>query len=354
MALTAKMHNIHNVCRFRIVENEWPIDPLFIRPGRGFNYFRVRGEQTPSVDLEFEIGDFKPNNQNCVVLEDKYYVRQNYFYCKDHDKILKWEFEWQGIENAGPFKIRISKDFFGSMAIGTRLVDSVIRYKMNQMAYPMVHSLAVARGGASVVLSGRSGVGKTNSILNFLGKGFQVLGDNWIIVHKGKAMSFPLPMNIFVFNLLPILEGRLSTAHRWNLSVKNAIYRLSLGYVKKKTPIEIHKMFPGSIIDEVPIRSLLVLIQGDDFGVAPISKEQAIEHLIVNDKMDRIQFYNYLLAYASVFPKSEVASHWERLRCNLHAALPEEMEYFKMTIPRRYTEKTFEKIYAHVENLLRN
>lgn len=352
MKRRTKLHNVHDILKFRIVEEEWPIDPLFIRPGRGFNYFRIDGDSNGAVDLHIEIGDFTPRNQDCVVLEKKYYIRPGYFYCKDHDKILQWEFEWEGLEGEGPYTVRISKDFFGSMAIGTRIIDSLVRYKMNTMGYPMVHSFGVAKNGGAVVLSGRSGVGKTNSILNFLGRGYQVLGDNWIILNQGRAFSFPLPMNIFVFNLLPILDDKLTKVHRLNLSLKNAVYRTSFGYVKKKTPIEIHKMFPGSVIDEVPVKSLAVMIQGEAFDIAPIEKPQAIEHLIVNDKMDRIQFYNYLLAYSYVFAQSPVATHWQRLRQNLDAALPDEIPYYKLTIPRKYGETTFEKLYAHVESLL--
>jgi len=209
MSRTEKTYCVHDILKFKIIEDEWLIDPLFIRPGRGYNYLRKEDVPAGDCDLTVEIGDFVPSKDDCLVLEDKYYIKDNYLYCQDHYKVLSWAIEWQGFEKDRPITVKVSKNLIGSMAIGTRIIDCLIRYKMNAKGFPMIHSLGVAKDNRCVVLSGRSGVGKTNSLLNFLDRGYSVLGDNWIIVNDGNAYSFPLPLNIFVFNLLPILDGKL-------------------------------------------------------------------------------------------------------------------------------------------------
>ncbi len=349
MSRVEKKYNVHNFLKFKIIEDEWLIDPLFIRPERGFGYFKNGQLESKDFDLVVEIGDFSPRNEDCLILDDKYYLKEDYFYCKDHDKILSWEIEWRGFEKGKPILVKISKNLTGSMAIGTRIIDCLIRYKMNEKGFPMIHSLAMAKNNGCAILSGRSGVGKTNSLLSFLEKGYKVLGDNWIIVNEGKAYSFPLPMNIFVFNLLPIVKQNLGLFPKFILYLKYALFKASFGYLKKKTPIEIPKLIPGSVIDEVPLKSLSVMIQSDKFLITEIPKEDALERLIVNDKMDRMQFYNYMQAYSYVFPDSFMAEHWNRLSTNLNKALPDDIPYYKIEVPAKYNQETFNNLLKHVE-----
>jgi tagatose-1,6-bisphosphate aldolase len=87
----------------------------------------------------------------------------------------------------------------------------------------------------------------------------------------------------------------------------------------------------------------------NEFHVQRISKQEMIEHLVLNQKLDSLYFIKYVTEYSSIFSESNFAAHWNRYKENLRLNLPENIPFYKVEVPQKYNERVFEKISRLVE-----
>ena len=91
-----KYYNIHNLIKFKILSER-----TCIRSLDDINYFfsYFETEEFTNEDILLRIGQFTPANNDCKVIDHKYYVKENYFYCKDQEGHVTWEVEIHGFEH---------------------------------------------------------------------------------------------------------------------------------------------------------------------------------------------------------------------------------------------------------------
>ncbi len=93
------------------------------------------------------IGKFQPDKGDCFILDDKYYIKSDFIYFKDHYKKASWEFEMSGLESGNTI-IRIYPNIFGIFFI-TPLIDFIVNYKINEKGYSVsMHHVFVKENGA--------------------------------------------------------------------------------------------------------------------------------------------------------------------------------------------------------------
>ena len=87
-----------------------------------------------------------------------------------------------------------------------------------------LHAGAVSKNGGAFIFTGGGGVGKTSLVLNFLRRGYEYLGDDWILVGKqGVAYPFPKTVHMFDYNL------KDETIARRVLGSKRYYYKILFG-----------------------------------------------------------------------------------------------------------------------------
>jgi len=62
-----------------------------------------------------------------------------------------------------------------------------------------LHAGAVSKNGEAFIFTGGGGVGKTSLVLNFLRRGYEYLGDDWILLGN-QGVAYPLPKTVHVFD----------------------------------------------------------------------------------------------------------------------------------------------------------
>lgn len=306
-------------------------------------YRNFESEKTDNSDFTVYIGKFTPTNHNCYIV-DKYYVKKHYFYCKqDAYKAAKWEFEISKSEKNGTI-IRISSNLVGELFISGFIMDSLIRFKMNEKGYSIVHASCVSKNNQAFLFPASSGGGKTTTALYFVEKRFDFLGDNFVILHDGNVLSFLSSLSIFTYNLASVIEKNLGTKKKIILSLKHLLYRATSGYIKIFTKINPKDAFPNLIANESKLNYVLLLIPKQNFRIKRIGKDELINHLITNQKSEFFPFFKYMLEYSYIFPDSEIGSYWEKYKENLRNNLPEDIPFYKIEVPQRYDKEVFEKI----------
>lgn len=346
MSATEKTYNVHNIITFKIVK-ETNISDNFLS-NLNIEYKNFESEKLSDPDFTIYIGNFTPSNQDCYILDDQYYIKEDYLYCKDSHKVAKWAFEMSGFEE-GDIVVHISNNLIGSMFISP-LIDFLISFKMNERGYPLVHSSCVSKNNHAYLFPARSGGGKTVTSLYLVEKGFEFLGDNFVVLDKDNVLSFLSPLNIFSYNLAPIIKKNLKLKTEVILNLKHLLYKMTLGYAKVFTKINVQDIFPSSIVDKSKLDSIILLMPKEEFSIEKISKEELISHLVINQKLESLPFLKYMLEYSYMFPDSNMATHWTRYKDNLRKNISDDRLIYKIEVPQKYDLNTFERIYAVIQN----
>ena len=138
-----KHYNIHNILAFKIIDkpstgnklfNDWDIEL------RGFESSNLN-----NADFVISMGRFKPDNHNCTILDNDYYIKENYLYCRrDSCQHAKWQLEISGLEQ-GETIVHINPNLLGKMLIPELIINPLIWFKLTGKGYPVVHGSAVSR-----------------------------------------------------------------------------------------------------------------------------------------------------------------------------------------------------------------
>jgi len=341
--VSEKYYNIHDVVKFKIVtkEFEWKFNNIY----RAYKNFETT--KTDELDFIVYIGKFTPSNQGCHILEDKYYIKEDYLYCKkDSYKFTSWEFEMSGFESKYTV-IRISSNTLGYMWMSGFIIEFMIHYKMNEKGYSIVHASGVSRNNRGFIFSARGGGGKTTIALNLLERGFKMLGDNFVILHGEEVLNYISPLNIFTYNLAPIIRKNFGIKNKTILMLKEVIYRVTGGYIKIFTKLNPKEIFPELTIDKTKLDMVFLIVTREEverIQVKKIGKTELLNHLIMNQMLDTLLFLPYILEYSYMFPNSKLAGHWVRYRKNLEKNLPNSMPIYRIEVPQKYKTDVFERI----------
>ena len=184
--------------------------------------------------------------------------------------------------------------------------------------------------------------------MQLLVRGTTLLGDNWVIVSKGAAFSFHLPINLYHYNVAPKLKNQLPFSCRFDMTWKRMACFVSAGYLKKSTPVVLRSILPDLVAESAPLKKIFLLSQGPEFRSNSIDRQKALNRLVANDMMDREAFYRYMTAYATCYPSGPVANHWNRLYDSLDTAIPDHVDFVDLVVEKRITPQ----IINHVEAII--
>lgn len=341
-----KYYSIHNIIKFKISTDKkfkWNLKNIY----GSFQNFEI--DKADKVDFEVYLGKFKPSNNNCCILENKYYIKEGYFYCKkDMYKFTKWEFEMDNLDEENTI-VNISSNFFGYLWMAGFIIEFLIHYKMNQKGYPLIHASALSQNNKGYIFSARGGGGKTTISMNLLNDGFKILGDNFVIINKGRILSYFSPLNIFTYNLAPIIKSNLTLKNKINLNIKKVIYKLTFGFIKIFTKINPKEILTDSIEDNSSIHKIFVLLPKEVLKLRKLTKEELCDFLLLNQMLDTLLFLPYITEYAYIYPNSKLANHWKLYKSNLIKNIPDNIEFTEIEVPLRYNKSNFNDICNYLD-----
>ena len=341
MSKKEKSYSIHDIVTFKIVNKDNSISRFFSNIDLEYKNFKSGEINDPDFTIYF--GDFTPSNQECCVLDNEYYVREDYFYCRDSYKTAKWKFEMTGFES-GDTKVRIFTNPFATMVISGFLIDPLINFKMNEKGYSLIHGSCVSKDDLAYLFTAQGGGGKTSTALYAVENGFEFLGDNFTILDKGCVRSFLSPLNIFSFNLVPIVKNNMEIKSKTEFHLKNILYKMTGLRIVTKTNVK--EIFTDSLNDESKLKSIFLLMPKEKFDIVEIDKEELIGHMVANMKLDSFPFIKYMMGCSYMFPESRMATHWDRYEENLRRNLSDHVTIYWVEVPQKYDMKTFEEIWG--------
>ncbi|NMB51661.1 MAG: hypothetical protein GX999_04990, partial [Bacteroidales bacterium] len=144
-------------------------------------YENFETDHINNPDFIIEIGDFKPSNDDCYIIDHTYYIKKGYFYCKDSYKFGKWMIQVSGLES-DQTHIKLSTNAVGTlvpdMFVCAYVIDFFIRFKLETKGYSVVHASSMSKGGQAFLFPSQSGAGKTSTAIYLAESGYDYLGDD--------------------------------------------------------------------------------------------------------------------------------------------------------------------------------
>jgi len=348
-------YNIHNILKFQIVRDKRR--DLMRDLNLEFSFFEV--EEIDDPDIVLNIGKFTPSNNNCYLVDHKYHIKENYFYCKDVGGRAKWEVEIFGFEegnttiNFNANILGLERILFPDLLPQNIVLKPMIEYKLGKKGYFLIHSAAISKGNQAYVLVGRGSAFKTTITMDFVRSDeVNFLGDDRIILYENIVLPFPnsfLKFN-YVIKHLPtenfrnILDKIRFVRYLWNNS----------DYANSNVPV----------VNSSTLNAIFFIVRTNKPEVrkTPISVKRAIDKLIANEKAEMFRnpslalsdfgyhFLKYMLAYSYVFPESDVAKYWRNMQEGLKRIL-RQVPLYEIEIPYIYNQRVFNEISKLVQDL---
>ena len=351
-------YNIHDIVKIemsRIKKLELLRD-LNLR----FTYFEVDSIKNPDIILN--LGPFNPENKNCTIIDHKFYIKDNYFYCKESEENAKWEVEIFGIEkgqmvvNFNEKVSRIQRFLAPNIISQHFMLRNLIEWKLFQKGALMLHAGSVENNGKAYLFAGRGGALKTTIIMNLIReKKFNYIGDEYVIIHKGKIWSFPAAFQEFLFRFENLPTENLRKERRFR-DILSWFF-----YLRKHSNLENYKKPIIKVSDNAKLNSIFFINRGTGNSIkkANYTLENVARKMLMNTRLEAINEsvggvaiqgnpFKYLLAYEQVFPRSSIANYWSELE-NRYKKVFKNIPYYEVYMPLEYNKRFLEKILKFIK-----
>jgi hypothetical protein len=328
-------YRVHSFLTFEILDRRSKPLASLLNVERRYSAFRETRPRNGPPDLRINIGPFRPQLSDCLVLDDEYCVGPDYlFHAGESGKLGGfWRFECHGI-NSDRCTVNIDANWTGIPFVPGRIIDFFIQYMLAKRGYLLIHAAGIAHNQRAVLLSGRGGGGKTTLTLRAMEQGgYGFLGDNFTILRDGIAYGYPSDLHLFGYNMRPVIWGRLKARERSRFRLFFLLYRLSAGYIKIFTTITPYRIFPDGIQESARTAIFFSLLSGSRFSCEGIPRQTVVKRTLSNQKLEFFPFLRRTSEYGCIFPDSFFARYWSHFEQLLADQLPERDRFFQVTMP---------------------
>jgi len=342
-------YSIHDFFAFSVINNANLLKTLSDNIYLQLENFST--DQSIKDNLSIEIGSFSPDLESTQIVDDRFWVKDKYFYTEGKRKFAKWKMDLRFHDDL--IKFRIDTNVAGAVTKPHYFAEFLIQIVLLQKNISVVHAAALEREGNVLLLPGTSGGGKTTICMSLIDKGYNFLGDNYSILKDGEVYSYSSPLNIFSYNLVPTIKNSLSKFQLFDLYARLLLYKLSGGYLKIFKKIN-PKNIINNISDHGKLSNVVFLVPstGNDIALTEITKNLAIARLNINMKLEWVDIADIAESY-SITNNSIFDNYWELSRKALTKNLSAyKNQYYELSVPTVYSDKGREKVIEILESLM--
>ncbi|MBX9695840.1 MAG: hypothetical protein K2Z81_25870 [Cyanobacteria bacterium] len=150
-----------------------------------------------------------------------------------------------------------------------RPLRHIIHWWMTPQHYQLMHAGAIGNSSGAIVLLGPSGSGKSTVCLNMLARGWDYLGDDFVLLGPGRENPGLSVFNAYSWARVDRLPESL-----------HALQSESLFY-ERKFAIPLIKTYGNQIRQELPVKAFVCLfMKNESDALVPISSPQAFRRAI--------------------------------------------------------------------------
>jgi hypothetical protein len=289
-----------------------------------------------------------PDERVCFSVDDDTLVWKSGFSTTGRYKQARWRVVVDGLFTDHT-TVRIACNLAAYLVITGKAIDQVLALQLAVRGFPLVHAACVASERGGHLIAGSSGTGKTSVTLFLMEKGYRFLGDNFAIVNGGFVESFLSPLNVFSYNLAEPLRQRLSRRDLFHLRWRRWLYTLTRGYLKLFMKVNPVQVWPDLIAERAPLRTVLLLVSGQRFDAVPVGRDEIVDSLLYNMKLELGELNTWMARYTYVFPDFYKQGWWGEYRRLLLDNVPDGARCLRVEVPRRYDPSVARSLRALLE-----
>jgi hypothetical protein len=297
------------------------------------------------VDLDLAVGKFSiaPQGERRVIGE--YLVAGQWIYAAQHYKIARWRFALTGLQ-APTTQLYVEGGIFSLDFVQKYLVEQIMRYKISQKGYALVHAGCVSRDGLSVLFPGLGHAGKTQLALQQVLAGWQFQADDYTFVsEQGNTYCYPRRIHISdnVGTSGPASRSPLSSRHRLSMRAKKLAYWLSLGYGNLTEALRLSELVPEAIIEDAArLQAVIMLVSSVENESKPpriLDGDELLNRVMAINFLEAQPFPSLLLSAQCMDDSISVSEWWCRERDIMRRALSG-VEAYEVVVPYRAQDPT--------------
>lgn len=335
-------YNIHDIIKINL---EWDKYYSVIRDlDLKFKYFQV--DRVDNPDISIKIGKFEPDVRHCKVFERKYYVRDNFIFCRGGDLKSKWSFQINGL-NTNKLFMNVDSRFFSLRGFIAPnffvhlLLLSLLEQKLLEKNYLVLHSASVSKEGNSYLITGRGGSLKTSICMDLIRhKDYNYMSDDRSLVHKKMLFSFPTHLDIFSHMISKLKDERMTFFDRILL-----FYLLKYSKDIKKINITDKNKLTGIIFLSPSSRGYQKRQISEDSAIVKMSSNMNLElfEIMKIIGIDYSPILGCFQAYNSIYPSTSINRNY-LFESNLRETL-KDLPIYDVFIPKNYNKVTSNYIH---------
>lgn len=250
-----------------------------------------------------------------------------------------------------------------------RLVVEFARFLLHWPDKCQVHASALQKDGRTFVFFAPGNTGKTTLGLQLMSRGYQLLGDDWVILgSNGTVYRFPQPMRVHDYNLAKNLNWcrelygsfgvPLHYYMKLRLSIRNWLamrlpsrglrYLFDWAFTRPIAEIDVGDL-NGTAVSDAPISVgywLERVSELSDIQISKLSPEELRKRVSYTYQYELSEFYKWYFSQAALGAGLEqVDRSIERLERSVENAV-RDVPLFKIRIPKEMPPK---QLLMHIE-----
>jgi len=340
--------NIHNLLFLKIKGmNKRYLNYL----GREYSFFKTGKEVDP--DVEIIIADSVNPDDDCRLVDNKYFIKEGYLYCKDSYKVARWTLSIDGLE--GKTVVHFGGGFWGEHVLKEFVIEPLLGFKLATKGFSILHASAMAINDKGFIFAGGPETGKTASILSLSFHDNVFLSDEIAFLSRdGTVYGFPSSIRICLYRLkgMNFVYRKMKPQQKLEMRLKHFAHILSLGYAAFPSDISANKFFQkmGGVY---PLHCLVILTKtsGEDISITEIAnKKELVERLVLINEQQYPYWCKYVSAYSFVYPSSQVALYSQLMADNLSQAL-DKIACYEIKTPHKFSKDHSDKFQQVIQTL---
>ncbi|GAB4315545.1 MAG: hypothetical protein Kow0019_15730 [Methanobacteriaceae archaeon] len=354
-------YNIHNLIKFQIVRDKY--NDRFKDLNLPFSFFEV--DNTTNPDIILNIGPFNPSNDECYLIDHKYYIKENYFYCKDSGGLANWEVEIKCFEkgntiiNYNGFISGPESFLYPDLLPQDIFLRPILEYKLNKKGYYLVHCAGISNNNSGYLFTGRGSSYKSSLAMDLVRKyNYDLLGDDKVIVGENLDLfSFPVHLKAFEFKVSNMQDENFRSSGKLQLKSIINFYK----FLKNLKVNKDYKKNKISIIQSSKLKSLFFVNKTNYLNKVQVSENPSLSKKLCLNNLSEIvkghtfmffdygqYFYKYVIAYSFIYPENSLKKHWHKSNMELGKFLGNTPIY-EIFINKDYNDSILNKVQDFIK-----
>ncbi|MDD1775813.1 MAG: hypothetical protein LUP94_00495, partial [Candidatus Methanomethylicus sp.] len=264
----------------------------------------------------------------------------------------QWELEIFGFED-GPTLINFNGSFkwpssyFSGLIAQEVALYPLLAYFLGRKGYYLLHAGGVSKNGSASIFNGRGGSHKTVIIKDLVARGYEYLGDDWIILQGDEVLPFPVNFEEFLFSMRTNLMPTESSS---SLMEKVRYLR----FMRKGDDLRqgFHVSKPSRL------RDLFLISKTNRPGIVARKTQdpEISKRMIANNQADFIfspslfgkqygHFLAYTQAYSYIFPANGFSTFWESFGKYLETLPRKGLNIWELEFREKYSTEALDRIF---------